>query len=237
MSAPRKRVSASRQRRRGRRYRIPRVTLELAKHVEHFVKLHLPNGKRVGNDWRCGSVAGEPGQSLSICLAGEKAGLWYDHATGERGDILALVQAVLGFENRSQSARWAASWLEEKRLKSPLNAGRAPRVGTSESSIRSLSRRVEIAWSILAETTSSSGTLVESYLGYLGNRGITTECPETLRFHPALRHHESGDFWPALVCTAIKWPEETASGVHAVFLDPITGEKAPFVNGGVKPVQ
>lgn len=62
----------------------------LARDAETVAKRLLPNGKRVGNEWKCGSLAGEAGQSLSLRLTGDKAGLWSDFATGEGGDLIDL---------------------------------------------------------------------------------------------------------------------------------------------------
>jgi putative DNA primase/helicase len=41
-------------------------------------------------------VLGGPGDSLEVVLDGEKAGLWTDRATGDGGDIFALIAASLG---------------------------------------------------------------------------------------------------------------------------------------------
>lgn len=54
----------------------------------------IPEGKRVSGEWKAGSVAGEPGQSLSIRMSGAKAGIWCDFSTGEKGDLLDLWAAV-----------------------------------------------------------------------------------------------------------------------------------------------
>ena len=35
-----------------------------------------PNGKQVNNEFLIGSIEGEPGQSMKICLQGNKRGLW-----------------------------------------------------------------------------------------------------------------------------------------------------------------
>lgn len=51
----------------------------------------LPRGVREGREWCVGSVAGEPGRSLKICVQGAKAGTWADFAaTGEGGDLIDL---------------------------------------------------------------------------------------------------------------------------------------------------
>src|SRR5258707_4826014 len=50
----------------------------------------LPQGKKVAKEWKVGSVAGEAGQSMSICLSGAKRGVWKDFSTGASGDMLEL---------------------------------------------------------------------------------------------------------------------------------------------------
>lgn len=50
----------------------------------------LPQGKKVAKEWKAGSIAGEPGQSLSVCLSGAKRGVWRDFNAGVGGDLLDL---------------------------------------------------------------------------------------------------------------------------------------------------
>jgi len=53
--------------------------------------------RRVGNELCCGSVSGEPGDSLKVHLTGDKAGVWRDFASGERGgDLLDLWAGMRG---------------------------------------------------------------------------------------------------------------------------------------------
>src|SRR5438309_1153464 len=87
------------------------ISAMLAHRIQLLAAALLPSGKRVGAEWRCGSVAGDPGMSLGVHLRGERAGLWSDFATGERGDALDLVAAVLFRGDIGQALRWAASWL------------------------------------------------------------------------------------------------------------------------------
>lgn len=54
----------------------------------------LPAGKRNGREWKAGSIDGEEGGSLSVCLSGNKAGVWSDFATGQSGDLLDLWMAT-----------------------------------------------------------------------------------------------------------------------------------------------
>jgi len=51
---------------------------EVAEHL-------LPRGLRQGREWTVGSIDGEPGQSLKVCVSGAKAGTWADFAAGIGG--------------------------------------------------------------------------------------------------------------------------------------------------------
>jgi twinkle protein len=71
------------------------VAALLARNAEGVAAYLLPNGNRKGREWECGSVAGEAGDSLKVCLVGEKAGRWSDFAESEKGgDLLDLWCAV-----------------------------------------------------------------------------------------------------------------------------------------------
>lgn len=71
------------------------ISRMLAGQIRTLAPELLPNGRRDGHEWRVGSLAGERGQSLGIHLTGSRAGVWCDFASGERGDALGLVAAVL----------------------------------------------------------------------------------------------------------------------------------------------
>src|SRR5712671_1506123 len=80
-----------------------------ARAVELVVDL-LPADYREGAEWRCGSVAGERGDSLGVHLTGAKAGVWSDFSTGQKGDALDLVREVLGL-NMRKARQWSLHWL------------------------------------------------------------------------------------------------------------------------------
>lgn len=66
------------------------ISRQLSQRTEDIARYLLPNGKRVGNEWRAGSIGGEAGQSLGVHLTGEKSGIWCDFANGDGGDLLDL---------------------------------------------------------------------------------------------------------------------------------------------------
>src|SRR4051794_21402190 len=82
----------------------------LARSIDSLVSDLLPVGKREGHEWFVGSVAGEPGHSLGVHLTGTKAGVWSDFATGDSGDALDLVRAVLDVDT-AEALRWSRRWL------------------------------------------------------------------------------------------------------------------------------
>ncbi len=60
--------------------------------AESLVTGWLPDGKREGHEWRCGSLAGDRGDSFGVNL---RTGQWSDFATGEKGgDLVALYAAI-----------------------------------------------------------------------------------------------------------------------------------------------
>ncbi len=61
--------------------------------LESVLYALLPAGKMVKGKFVVGDVLGSPGDSLEIVLDGDKAGLWTDRATGEGGDLFALIAA------------------------------------------------------------------------------------------------------------------------------------------------
>src|SRR5438270_1654209 len=82
----------------------------LAGRIDQLVRDLLPAGHREGHEWRCGSVAGEPGNSLGVHLTGAKAGVWSDFSADQKGDALDLVAAVHGV-SIGEAIGWSRKWL------------------------------------------------------------------------------------------------------------------------------
>jgi hypothetical protein len=81
------------------------ISLKLAERIDELCRTLLPAGRQLSGSWRIGSLGGERGDSLSIALA-RKPGRWKDFATGEKGDALNLVRAVLGCD-MAEALRWS----------------------------------------------------------------------------------------------------------------------------------
>lgn len=71
-------------------------------HAERLVASWLPGGKRDGHEWKCGSLAGDKGDSCSVNL---KTGVWADFATEDRGGDLISLYAAIRQCNQGQAAR------------------------------------------------------------------------------------------------------------------------------------
>lgn len=69
---------------------ITEIKRMLADRAQAVAEHLLPNGRKEGHEWRAGSVHGEAGKSLGVCLTGPKAGIWSDFAAGEGGDLIDL---------------------------------------------------------------------------------------------------------------------------------------------------
>lgn len=86
------------------------LSQRLAGQAESVAGYLLPSGRRKGREWKVGSVGGEEGGSLSVCLTGDKAGVWSDFNEGRGGDLLDLWMAVRG-NTLPEAMRDAAQYL------------------------------------------------------------------------------------------------------------------------------
>jgi len=73
---------------------IAELKRHLAPHASSICQELYPEGLIESGHFKLGSVAGEPGRSLSVILQGEKAGQWTDFATSEHGDLLDLIMSA-----------------------------------------------------------------------------------------------------------------------------------------------
>jgi putative DNA primase/helicase len=85
-------------------------------------------------------------------------------------------------------------------------------------------RRSEVALAIWRSAKPAQGTLIETYLA---SRGIDVQPPDTLRFHPGLKH-PSGGIWPAMVALVTRGADGTPLAIHRTFLAHNGGGKAPI---------
>lgn len=131
----------------------------LAGRIDDVVRELLPNGKREGGSWKCGSVDGETGKSLSVVLQGDKVGRWSDFADGEHGgDLVDLWAAARGL-SLSDAMTEAKNYLgitEPKfhgKVKKTYTAPQKPKCKTPENA--------ELAW--LTDTRKLKPEAIKAY--------------------------------------------------------------------------
>jgi hypothetical protein len=178
----------------------------LANQAESLARALFPAGRQQGHHWCVGSIAGEPGQSLRIDLAGRHQGRWHEFADGSGGDLLDLVAAVRFGGDLRRALAWARAWLGQ-----PIHQPEGPQSGTAPpqptryETLSSYGRQLWAASRVICR---------EAAVGrYLIDRGCALPHPDgDLRSHPALRH-PSGYVGPALVAliTDVRDPERRLS--------------------------
>lgn len=192
----------------------------LAGSIDRLAAQLLPAGRRHGREWQVGSLAGERGASLSVCLSGTKAGVWKDFASNQSGDALDLVAAVIAGGDRGQALCWSRAWLgleawtpqsREQVAAGPTPeqlAERAQRDARTAEAVRQAQQAALKMW--LAAPASLAGSPAA---GYLAARGIDLarlgRQPSALRCHPSLWNTEASRHYPALVAAI-----SGADGVH-----------------------
>ena len=187
----------------------------------------LPQGRRDGPEWRCGSLAGEPGQSLAVRIFGANAGVWCDFASGERGDALDLVAAVRFAGDMKDALDWSRGWLGlPGHSTNPTSTPREPtqQAGADRAGSDQAARMAKALALFLSGRAGLTGTPAALYLA---GRGIDLaelgRAPGALRFHPAAWCVEVAASLPAMlaaitngagehVATHRTWISRTAEG-------------------------
>ena len=190
---------------------VPEIVGRLIGNIGTLVEHLLPNGRRDGREWRCGSVQGEPGYSLGVRLTGAKAGVWCDFEDGAKGDPLDLIQACLTLD-KGQAVAWAKGWLGiGSGTTAPLQPPPQPQHSEPP---RQDNPNQDHALEIWHSARPAPGTLTGTYLRH---RAITGSIPLTIRDHPGLKHGPTGQNLPAMVA-AITGADRKVVAVQRTFL-------------------
>lgn len=133
----------------------------LARDAEGTARHLLPDGKRMGHEWRCGSTAGESGRSLGVHLTGEKAGVWADFASGQSGDLIDLWREVKGL-GMAETIRDAANWLGIS-LDPPKFAGKTHREYAKPQTRPVNAQQGSPVWQYLTATRGLTPEIIEHF--------------------------------------------------------------------------
>jgi len=203
---------------------IGQIARHLANSAEAFCRHFFPNGRKVGNYWQMGDTAGNAGQSLTIRLqglTGRPAGKWVDHATGEYGDLLDLLNERFGPLAFKDLIEMATSFL-----------GAEPVFETDKMQIRTKghdpSRQEKAGRRLFGYGHPISGTVADTYLRSrkIGRFG------RALKYHPNVYLRGSDGQrveYPALLA-AITDNDGVVTGCARTFLDHRTAQCAAIAS-------
>lgn len=195
------------------------IARDLSRDAEAICRRLLSRGRREGRHWRVGDLGNNPGRSLTVALAGPKAGRWLDHATGEHGDLLDLIALRETGGSLSAAMRLARHRFGGRSLWD------CPVPKTDAAHDADLPDTVALARRLWARCEPLPGTLAEAYLRRRALPEPFAGLP--LRFYPLLpyRPHPAAPFerHPALVA-AVTDASGRLIGVQRTWLDPKGGK-------------
>lgn len=193
------------------------ISRALASHAEAVCRHYLPNGRKQGRYWICGSVRGEPGQSMHVRLAPPgQPGKWTDQATDEHGDLLDIIRTTTNASELRDAIVEAHRFLSVPvRPQSPP----AHRHGSPTPDTRDSARRIWRQCRPIDDSPASA---------YLQARGIPFCQYPSLRFHPGLYYRDGSALYrfPAMVAAAVDQAGKL-TGIHRTWLHPRDPDKAP----------
>jgi hypothetical protein len=189
---------------------------QLAERALAVCQTYLPNGRRSGQYWVVGDLAGSKGRSLYVRLTG-RAGKWTDSATGEHGDLLDIIRHTGGHHSFGETIAEAERFLS-------LPPSHQQPIALSPAS----SDRTGTARRLFQSGQPLSGTLADAYLT---SRGLV-DCHryDALRFHKKCygRSSDGNRFaYPALLA-AITDLDGCITGLHRTWLSAPPPSKAPL---------
>lgn len=172
-----------------------------------------PNGKRYGLSLRAGNLAGDKGESLSICL---RTGAWKDHATGESGgDLISLYAAMKGIGQGDA--------LQELSGTAPHTIPQQPSVTAKMNTEPDDAAKISYALDIWTQGQDMEQTPAASYLNSR-NLSYTPDMP--LKYHPACPKEQERH--PAMLALITDAGTNKPCGVHRTFIKPDGAGKADF---------
>ena len=189
----------------------------------------FPNGHASHARFVVGSLAGEPGASLSVYLRGPKPGNWMEWNGDLRGDILDLIAHAMSSGccgDKGKAVAWLKTFLGLDKGHIDIEAIRRKaeqaRLRANAAAKKDSAKRRGIAWHIWGIQAAKDwrGTPVERYLqGRAIRTDLLPKCG-ALRYHPECLLPETGELLPAMVA-AVVGPDGKFQAVHRTFLEPV----------------
>lgn len=201
---------------------IGELVARLAERAPELARDLLPAGARRGAEWCVTGAASPLGCSISVHLAGHKAGVWSAWAAGRGGDALDLVAAIKTGGDKRAAIRWARDWLRiDPKDRAPAPYPNSRNLETARQPDASAEEKRGAAFRLwLAATPLRPGDEAFDYLA--GTRGIDFAAlgrvPRALRYFRALTNIEAGRSFPALLA-AVVGPRGRFLTVHRTWLE------------------
>lgn len=211
---------------------IGELVARLADRAESLARDLLPGGVRRGPEYCVAAADSGPlGSSLSVHLAGGKAGVWGAWAAGRGGDALDLIAAAKCGGDKRAAIRWALDWLRIERPAADDRAGERQHQARPKAEPNAEAKRNAALSLFLAGRPLAPGDEAYDYLA--DTRGIDfaalRRVPRALRYFGALTNVEAGRTFPALLA-AVLGPHGRFLTVHRTWLERLsdgTVRKAP----------
>lgn len=165
---------------------------------------------RSSNQLRFGTNHG----SLILTIKGEKEGLWYDHQTGQGGNLLTLIKEHQDGDFK-KALEFAGDFLNlrpDVRTKNRIDLS-----DIASTLPQDKLKTIEYARELANQSLPIHGTLAETYLTTI--RGIDIDlCSDNIRFLPEAREPESQKMHPALLIIG-RGVEGAVDGIQLIYLD------------------
>lgn len=211
----------------------------LAAHLSTITTEIFPDASRSGDELRCGDIYGAKGSSFALKIVGQKAGLWIDHASGERGDFYSLLMTRFGL-TFSEALNWLASRLgisEDMPLKAitriseQANAAVKQAEATQEAKALSMLNYASGVWDSSVRIT--AGDPVDVYLKSRAiNIPLDHPCFDNIRIHTNLA--VGGVKGPAMVARRTDFEDpDLFCGIHRTLLVTVNGTRIKKMAGGL----
>lgn len=152
--------------------------------------------------------------SLVVTIKGNKQGLWFDHQTGEGGNLLQLIQQTqqLSFKAALDFAGSYLNHTPKQTMKEIIDLS-----DLTQSLDKEKQKTIRYARQLANASKPIQGTIAQTYLEK--TRGINTQTySDSIRFISSIKEPESGQYHPALLLIG-KNLEGKVQGVQAIFLD------------------
>ncbi len=169
--------------------------------------------------------------SLSVTVNGLKAGLWYNFETGEKGNLIGLIQHQYGYDFKhalQHAAKWSGIAPESNasQLRQKPKIERQLYLKGNRLSSEQL-QKIEYAKHIALESIPITGTLAERYLKE--HRGILGPVfDKNIRFNPSVWESETKQNCPALIVIS-RHNKDEVQAVQSIYLNPNTANKMDIV--------